>query len=70
VVVPKELSDRFESGDATIEDLRALLEVEAGSQGWSLDAALAWARSRKPARNYIQADIKALVSLLDLCCAA
>jgi hypothetical protein len=70
VVVPKQLRDKFESGEATIDDVRALLALEAKNQEWSVDAAIAWARSRKPARNYIQADIKALVSLLDLCCAA
>lgn len=69
MVVPKKISDAFDRGEATVEDVRALLTLEAETQQWTLDHALAWARANAPADNYIQADIKALASLLD-CCAA
>jgi hypothetical protein len=70
MVVPKHISDAFDRGEATVDDIRALLQLEADSQKWSLDDALAWVQSGAAAKNYIQADIKALASLLDLCCAA
>jgi hypothetical protein len=70
MVVPKNIGDALDRGEATIGDIHALLEVEAKTQGWSLKEALAWARSDVPAENYIQADIKALASLVELCCAA
>jgi hypothetical protein len=69
MVVPKEISDAFNRGEATVDDIRALLILEAETQAWTLDHAVEWARLDAPAKNYIQADIKALTSLLD-CCAA
>lgn len=70
MVVPQHISDAFERGEATVDDVRALLDVEARSQGWTLEHALAWADSDAAPTNYIQTDIKALASLLDLCHAA
>jgi hypothetical protein len=67
VVVPKHIREALESGETTVEDVRALLEVEAMSQDWSLEQALAWARSGQPPKNYIQVDIRALAYILDLC---
>lgn len=70
MVVPKEISDAFDHGEATVDDIRALIKLEAETQDWSLDDALAWAESGAPANNHIQVDIRTLASLLDLCCAA
>ena len=70
MVVPKSISDAFDRGEATVDDIRALIGVEAETQGWSLEEALTWADSNAPAQNHIQVDIRTLASLLDLCCAA
>ena len=70
MVVPKDISEAFERGEATVHDIRALLKVEARAQGWSLEEALVWAASGAPAKNYVQVDIKTLASLLEFCRAA
>ena len=70
MVVPKNISDAFDRGEATVDDIRALLKLEAETQDWSFEDAVAWAESGAPAENYIQVDIRTLASLLDLCCVA
>lgn len=70
MVVPKDISDAFERGEVTVDDIRALLKIEAKEQGWSLEEALVWAQSGAPARDCIQVDIKVLASLLNSCRAA
>jgi hypothetical protein len=70
MVVPKSVAEAFDRGEVTVDDIRVMLEVEAESQGWSLEEALAWAGADEPYRNVIQLHIRVLASLLQHCRAA
>ena len=66
MVLSKELHEAIQEGELTTEQIRELLTLEAEQVGWTLDEAVAWARSGEAPEDPLQADIRLLVSFLEV----
>jgi hypothetical protein len=62
--LPQDLVDAVESGEVTQEQLRQLIEIEAGWLGLSFDEAVERAHENTLPKNYLGSDVQFLIMSL------